>query len=129
MAIIKYHDLQIENTPNAVKKCMNKISGETFFDLINMFRADNAAQAPMCRYRIKHYDALEKTARDIIEEKSCFSLASLDIDGNDIINLGIPRGKKIGVILNKLLELVINEKLANEKQILIDYVMRNMDRL
>ena len=129
LAIIKYHDLQIENTPNAVKKCMNKISGETFFDLINMFRADNAAQAPMCRYRIKHYDALEKTARDIIEEKSCFSLASLDIDGNDIINLGIPRGKKIGVILNKLLELVINEKLANEKQILIDYVMRNMDRL
>ena len=129
LAIIKYHDLQIENTPNAVKKCMNKISGETFFDLINMFRADNAAQAPMCRYRIKHYDALEKTARDIIEEKSCFSLASLDIDGDDLINLGIPRGKKIGAILNNLLELVMNEKLENEKKILIDYVVRNMDRL
>ena len=57
----------------------------------------------------------------IIKNKECYKLKHLAINGYDLNDLGI-EGKRVGEILDLLLNLVIEEKLDNNKKILLDYV-------
>ncbi|MGD9605470.1 MAG: CCA tRNA nucleotidyltransferase [Bacilli bacterium] len=56
---------------------------------------------------------------DLNLNNHCFHLADLAIDGNQLLQLGIPQGKKINVILYKLLDEIMQGKLANDEQTLL----------
>lgn len=55
----------------------------------------------------------------IIENNECYSLKQLAINGDDLKQIGISEGEKIGNILNVLLNNVIEGNLQNDKNILI----------
>ncbi len=114
--LVKIHDTPIEIDRIFIKKRMNRIGKDLFFDLLKVKRADNLAQNPEYLWTEK-LDQLEELAKEV-EAESCFTLQSLNISGNDLIALGI-KGKQIGETLNQLLNEVIEEKLANEKDVLI----------
>ena len=65
-----------------------------------------------------------KTLLSIIEEGSCFTLKKLAINGNDLIELGITNGKIIGQILNDCLNEVIEEKISNTKEDLLNKIKK-----
>ena len=123
--LVKIHDVQIEETDTAVKRCMNKHTPEIFFLLLKMKRADTLAQSPMCRERLEYLDRLEKRANEIINRKACFSMKDLAVNGNDLIKLGVKPGKELGNILKHLLEAVIEGKLPNDKNTLIKFTKEN----
>lgn len=52
---------------------------------------------------------------------SVYTLSKLDINGNDLIELGY-KGKEIGSILNRLLDLVMKDLVPNEKDKLINCI-------
>lgn len=54
-----------------------------------------------------------------------YKISDLDINGNEVMSLGI-RGGKVGEWLNTLLELVIREKIENKKDILLAYIKANL---
>ena len=45
----------------------------------------------------------------------------LKLNGNDLIAMGVPRGKQVGALLQRLLDAVLDGKLANEREKLVDY--------
>ena len=112
--IISVHDTPIEENRIYIKKRMNRMGKNEFFELLQLQRADNLAQNPQ-KVNMKHFDIVEEIANSIIEEESCFSLKDLAINGSDLIENGFKRGKSIGEILDFLLEQVIEEKIKNEK--------------
>ena len=114
--LVKHHDLYTEEDEVLVKKRLNRMGKERFSQLIKIQRADNAAQNPELT-KMDHFDTLEKMVEEI-SSQSCFTLSSLDITGNDLIALGFV-GKEIGDALSILLNEVIEEKIANEKKVLI----------
>ena len=59
----------------------------------------------------------------LLEENACLSLKDLAVNGNDMMALGIT-GKAIGAALKRLLELVIDEKLPNERNALLEEAKR-----
>ncbi len=122
--LVRLHDLQIELSEKAVKRVMNKISPEMFFDLLQLKRADNLAQSPEYRSRQRYYDELESIAKEIIEKEECFSLRDLAIDGNDLITIGFTQGKEIGKVLAMLLEEVIEGRFPNDRKKLINEACR-----
>lgn len=125
VTLVKAHDVQIENTEKAVKRALNKYTPEIFSKLILLKRADNFGQNPEYRFRQNGYDELEKTAQKILSEKQCFSLKNLEVNGNDLIQLGIKPSLEMGNILNTLLDKVINGELVNDKRQLSEYVADN----
>ena len=54
-------------------------------------------------------------------ENTCLTLKDLAINGHDLMNLGI-RGRAIGETLNRLLNLVLEEAIPNEKTALLEAV-------
>lgn len=62
--------------------------------------------------------ALEK----VLDSGSCFSLEHLAVSGDDLIEAGVPAGRAVGEMLSDLLALVIEEKLDNDRAVLLQYV-------
>ncbi len=122
--LVKVHDTPIEESERIIKKRLRSMGEELFFDLIKLQRADTKGLAPQFHDREKHFDTLEKMARQIIEGEECFSLKDLKIDGNDLIKEGF-QGKEIGAALSAALEGVIDGKVENEKDKLIAFSLKN----
>lgn len=124
--LVSTHDAQIVPQIKSVKRWLNKIGEDMLRLLIEVKRADNGAVAP--EYQQERLNALREISAlldEIIEQKQCFSLKDLAVDGNDLIDIGIPRGREIGVMLNRLLDMVIDGKVTNDRDELI-YIAKCM---
>lgn len=65
---------------------------------------------------------LKNRIHEEITKNNALSLKDLKINGQDLIGLGIPKGKIIGVILNELFETVTDDPLMNDKEKLLNIV-------
>lgn len=121
LKLIICHDVRFSGTKRQLKHVMNAIGADCVELLLKVQRADIMAQSGY-----KHQEKLEKldfackVFEEILAEQSCFTLKQLEINGNDLINLGITDGKQIGRILKFLLSFVIDEKIENNRTVLIN---------
>lgn len=118
-ALVKYHDMVIENRVPLLKRYLNRFGAELLNDLIRVHIADDTAKAAEFRERIAEYQKASETIRVILEEEQCFQLCDLEIDGNDLLALGLA-GKQIGEMLARLLDDVVDEKCENKKEALLE---------
>ncbi len=117
---IRYHDYKPEPNARAVRRAVNKIGAEYFEQVMALWRADTLAQSSYERQqKLAHIDAVEQLYTEIMESNQCISLKTLEITGNDLIALGVPKGKQIGVLLNQLLEEVLQEPGHNTHEYLM----------
>lgn len=121
--LVYYHDIQIRCEPKAVKRILNRFSAEFFIDLIALKKADVLGQNPNVWSRIEALEKLDEIYQDILRDNECFSLKDLAINGEDLLVLGVPRGKQIGIILKDCLNKVIGEQVHNSKRSLLKYVI------
>ena len=126
VTLVREHDRIIEPTETAVKRALSRLTPEVFFNLLIIKRADNLAQSPNYRDRLTTYDRIESMAQDILERNECISVATLAVNGGDLIAIGMKPGKEIGEMLSLLLEQVIRGDLANDRDELLTYVKKKM---
>ena len=125
VTLVRWHDRQIESTAKAVKRALQQFGQETFFDLLALKRADNLGQAPAFWDRQEIYARLEALASDILAGGACFSRKTLTVTGRDLMAVGMPAGRELGAALDLLLNAVIDEKVKNEKEALLQYLFSN----
>ncbi|MDR2599444.1 MAG: CCA tRNA nucleotidyltransferase [Oscillospiraceae bacterium] len=118
-SLILYHDENIQPDFIHVKRWLFNIGEETFRKLLIVKRADITAQAEINNKELENLDAVSLVLAKIVEQNQCYSLNTLAINGKDLMDIGVPKGEEIGEILNQLLDLVINEKIKNDKQQLL----------
>ena len=121
--------LMTEPTRISVRRALNRLGRDVFFDLLDLKRADNKAQSPELLYRQRDLDVLEKIALDLIAEDACFSLKTLAVDGRDVIAAGIAPGPEVGAILRALLDDVIEDRCVNEKEALLGRIDVAADKI
>ena len=124
VTLVKYHDYPLENNRKILRRRLSKFGKETMLDLMAIKRADNLAQSPEFD-RQKFYDETESILNEIFEDNECFSLKQLAVNGHDIIKLGFT-GQKTGEILAKLLSLVVDGKLKNDKDTLLEEAKKDL---
>lgn len=121
--LVKIHDDHIEPVIKNVRKWLNILGPDMIYLFIDMKRADMLAHAEGTQTeRLKKLDDFQNMVKDEIKKMSCFSLKDLAISGDDLIEIGIPEGKNIGKLLNITLELVMQDKLKNEKSEILNYI-------
>ncbi len=70
---------------------------------------------------VKYLDSLVDKIENIILSKDCILIKGLKINGNDLKDLGITNGKRIGEILNSLFDSVLKNPELNDREYLLDY--------
>ncbi len=118
--LILLHDMYPDGNKNTVAHFCSRYSPDILKLTLELMRADTAGKNPALAGKQLHsYNLAEKQINEIIESELCLKLSDLDINGEDIKPLGFS-GKEIGTTLNTLLDLVIEEKIVNKKEVLID---------
>ena len=100
----------IAPTKAAIKRILGRVEVGTFDNILEMKKilafGDNI-------------DEIWRLKNEIIENGECFCLKQLAIDGHDLVEQGIESGRHMGMILEKLSEMVIEDPRMNNRALLI----------
>lgn len=102
---------------STVKKLINRVGKENMENLINLQIADIIGSKPP--YDFEDIIELRKEVERIINAKEPLSLKDLAINGHDLMKLGMKPGKEMGLMLNYLMQIILEEPEFNTKDKLI----------
>ena len=112
--LIQYKNADLNNKIT-LKKTLNSIGIELTTDLVELKKILNDDNSKM-----NEFEKILNDIHYIVESNECYSLKQLNITGKDLIDAGFEKGKLMGIILNKLLDIVIENPELNHKDILIE---------
>ncbi|MCH5350035.1 MAG: HD domain-containing protein [Oscillospiraceae bacterium] len=118
--LIKYHYVTPVNDYKVVRRLLATVGEEDFFLLAEVMKGDNRAKHSSCFERVHVLEAMSDKAQEIIDKKLCIKIADLAVSGSDMIELGFS-GAEIGEVLKSLLDAVLDEKIGNTYDELMDY--------
>ena len=117
--LVEWHDIPLSAEKKRVKRLMQRFSDADILRLLEIKRCDRLAHAPNYREMPSDLAMIPSVIEEIRLEDACLSLRTLAVDGDDLMTLGIPKGKQIGEMLSTLLDDVIEERLPNQKEALL----------
>jgi len=121
--LVLYHDADIQPRQKYIRRWLNKIGEETFRQLLEIKKADIKAQVFEYQAdRLQLIDDSEIVLSGILEQQQCFSLKDLAVNGHDLMQVGVPEGKDIGIELNRLMNMVIDGDIENDKNKLLNII-------
>ncbi len=126
LTLIKYHSLTILPEKPHIKRLLRELTPPLFFDLLEVKKADTLAKSPKTFGVLDELENLKTLAQNIIDSKECYDFNHLDLNGNDLVLFGIPAGKKVGKALNFLLDEVINQRVVNRKDALLNHLKNKL---
>ena len=115
--LVLHHDDRPATTSSSVRRAANRIGADLFPLYLNVCRADILAQTKETQEsKLQNLSKIESIYEQILEKQQCFTLKQLAVTGRDLIAEGIPAGPRLGEILEKLLEEVLEEPEKNERE-------------
>ncbi|MGN1133515.1 MAG: CCA tRNA nucleotidyltransferase [Oscillospiraceae bacterium] len=127
--LIYEHDNRIASDKKTVAHFASKHDFPFLFDYLEIRRGDTYAQSSYLRKeKLASLDQIAENAIELMEQDKCLKIADLKVNGNDLKALGFC-GKEIGDQLKKILDLVIDEQLENDKNKILDYVKESQNEL
>ena len=125
LTLVERHDCELPLSEKSVRRNLARYGEEALRLLLEVKRADNLAQAEQYRDRQVLIRQWEDLLAMVLAEGGCFSLRQLAVRGGDMTGLGL-RGPAVGRALEELLDLVMDEKLPNDRAILLDYTKEKL---
>lgn len=124
--LILHHE-DILESKFSIKKLLNSIGKNLFEDLIKVKRAHAySINCSNTKKKIDEINIIENKYNHIISENECFHLKNLNINGEDLIKIGVSKGKDIGIMLNYLLTKVMKDNQINSKEKLISIALEKL---
>lgn len=122
--LVKNHMFQY--TPSwsdgAVRRFINRVGKESIYDLFCLRMCDIYAMSGKTSWN--HVEELDTRIKKILESDDCLTVKDLEINGKDLMELGIPRGPLFSQILNYLLETVLDDPNQNSSKQLKTIAMK-----
>ena len=124
--LIWEHDNRIPAQEKSVKRFISKYDFQFMFDYLEVRRGDTYAQSGFRRHeKLEELDEIARIVIGLMEQDLCLKVSDLAVDGKDLMAIGL-EGRRIGECLDTLLDLVIDEKIENEKEQLLGYIKEKM---
>ena len=117
--LVEWHDIPILAEKRSVKRLLQRLCEEDILRLLEIKRCDRLAHAKDFRELPPSLERIPAVIEQLRAEDACFTLKKMAVNGMDLMQIGVPEGKEIGRILQSLLEDVIDERLPNEKNALL----------
>ena len=118
--IVRFHDQEVGASPGGVRRAVNRTGEDMFRMLFAVKRADIAGQSAYLREeKLKKLAYIQELYDGICRRQECMSLKDLAVTGRDLIALGMTPGREIGTLLDRLLEIVLEEPERNTRDELL----------
>ena len=118
--LCELHMTLIQPEKRIVRRWLGKLGPDFMEKLLTFQEADIQGKGIIEGNELDQFPALRGLISEIQADNACFSLKDLAVNGRDLMALGYA-GKEIGTCLNRLLEQVMEEKLPNEKEALLNW--------
>ncbi len=112
--LVEQHMTPLEPDKKLLRRRLSKLGSEAVHQLLALQRSDMGAK-PADDSR---FSQIQLLLQEIEAENACLSIRDLAVSGHDLMNLGY-RGPAIGQALQFFLEQVLDERVENEKEALI----------
>lgn len=121
--LIEQHMTRLEPDKKLLRRRLSRLGTETLEALLTLQEADTCSKGVEKPKELVNFSEVRKLLAEIRQENICFALKDLAVNGHDLMALGFS-GPAIGAELNRLLELVMDEQLLNEKEALLRAVKK-----
>ncbi|MDR1836566.1 MAG: HD domain-containing protein [Treponema sp.] len=135
LARLRYSNAVTDRVCHLVKEHMFHYTDEWSDSAVRRFIARAGESNLEDLYRLRRADAYAFSGKEpdsapllllinrvnkILAGGRAFTVKDISVNGNDLMEAGIPSGKKMGVILNELLETVLDDPQQNTKEKLLE---------
>lgn len=121
--LIGNHMLRLTPEKKLLRRQCSRFGLETVQRLLSLQESDMNGKGTCRAEELAVYPEIRKQLITLREEEGCMSLKKLAVDGNDLKALGLS-GREIGDTLRDLLDQVLEERLPNERDALLDWVRK-----
>lgn len=120
--LVENASLRLENGLESVLKHFKRLSPSMYMKILDVKEARLKRLNAGCE-QLKLIEDCRNTAYRILSGDYCWSVSSLKVNGNDLKEIGIEEGIRIGKTLDRLVDEVIEGRVKNKKEDLIRYVL------
>ena len=122
-ALVAAHNFHLfDLNEKRIRRLLSKYGETTLRQLLRLRRADVLGKGLPGDDRIEGIVAEAESLIDrVLSQQDCFSLAQLAVNGDDLLAIGIPRGRAVGLLLQRLLDAVVDGTVSNEREALVQY--------
>ena len=114
--LIEHHMTEFAPEHKLLRRRLSRFGLEAVRQMIALQKADDSSKG--VDDRSSEFAEIERVLEEVLAENACLRVADLAVNGHDLMALGYS-GKAIGKELDRLLELVLDEAVPNEKQALL----------
>lgn len=126
--LIRYHDMPLEAERTSLLNAMSlfdqagcdvpRLMGELF----DLKRADTLGKAPSCFYYVEEIERMREMVRELLANGEAYSLKTLALTGGDLIAAGVRPGPRIGELLRRALQAVMDGRVPNDAPRLLAFL-------
>ena len=119
--LVWYHDYRFDDSKRNMRRFLSKAGSDIMPLLLVLMRADVYGQSGYRREeKLERLDIAKRNYEAVLEAGAAVTIKDLKVNGNDLMGVGIGRGKVMGDVLKKLLDEVIEDPSLNEHDVLLD---------
>lgn len=121
--LIAQHERLLHPEEICLRRAVADLGADGVRGLIALKRADVWAHSDaMAQMKLEPFDRMEILLEEIIRRGDCCSLKQLALSGRDLTAMGY-RGQEVGRLLNRLLQLVLENPAENQRDTLLRYIV------
>lgn len=123
--LVEQHCRELPPRDKPMRRALNRLGEVGVRQLLAVKRADIKAQAPaVTEERLLTLCQVERCLDEVLAQGACFTLKDLAVSGKDLLELGMQPGPDVGKTLKALLEDVLDGRLENEYEALLETVKK-----
>lgn len=129
LELTEHHDVVFVKPERNIRRMVNRMGFEQTRRLLELHRADVTGQAEQHRAeRIAESEKMLAFLDELEQADECLTLKKLAVNGQDMMAVGVPQGRAVGVMLQSLLERVMDGELPNTREELLAAVRKETDQ-
>jgi tRNA nucleotidyltransferase (CCA-adding enzyme) len=127
--LVEAHDIPLSTERKILLRRLNQFGEKDLRALFQIHRADRIATGTRNPDHAKeHCRELNEALDALLAENLCFTLKDLAVNGRDLTAAGL-RGKEIGETLERLLGMVMDGQIVNERDALMDEAAKDIKKI
>ena len=116
--LIKNHMLSMTPEMPALRRHLSHFGEDYVRSLLTLQRCDCSGKGVIDDR--PPFTLIEALIDNILADEQCLHIRDLTVNGKDLMAVGFPEGKLLGDCLSYLLDCVLDEKLPNQREALLD---------